>query len=182
MKGLVKAVAIAAGFLLSGCLVSETPLFDASNATATPLAAGSYDACSGSAAEGVPDCNPMTIEVGADGLYTLAVEDDRIGARFRDLGDGDYAIQMTEGDDDDFMYYWGKLDNGAMKITLLWCSDLPRALVGKLIEDGSVEADKDYSTCTVKSFGAVLAAAKSYAAGEAISDDFVEIKPVAAAQ
>lgn len=182
MKGLVKTAAIAAGFLLSGCLVSESPLFDASNAASTPLAAGLYDACSGSSAESAPDCNPMTIEVGADGLYTLAVEDDRIEARFHDLGAGDFAIQMTEGEDDDFMYYWGKLDNGAMKITLLWCSDLPRALVDKLVEDGSVEADKDYSTCTVKSAGAVIAAAKSYAAGEAVSDDFVEIKPAPAAQ
>src|SRR5690606_41547471 len=30
---------------LSGCLVSETPLLDASNATATPLAEGVYEAC-----------------------------------------------------------------------------------------------------------------------------------------
>ncbi|MEK7264772.1 MAG: hypothetical protein AAB227_01615 [Pseudomonadota bacterium] len=182
MKGLVRAAAVAASFLLSGCLVSSSPLFDASNASATPFGAGTYDACSGSTANNDLECNPMTIELGDNGLYTLGVEDDRIEARFHDLGGGDYAIQMTESSDDDYMYYWGKLDNGAMKITLLWCSDLPRALVDKLIKDGSVEADKDYTTCTVKTPGAVIVAAKSYAAGEAVSDDFVEIKPAPSAQ
>lgn len=182
MNGLVRAAGIAAAFLLSGCLVSSSPLFDASNASATPFAAGTYDACSGSEADNDLECNPMTIEVSDDGLYTLGVEDDRIEARFHELGGADYAIQMTESDDDDFMYYWGKLDNGAMKITLLWCSDLPRALVDKLVKDGSVEADKDYSTCTAKTPGAVITAAKSYAAGEAVSDNWVEIKPSASAQ
>lgn len=182
MKGLVRIAIAAAGFLLSGCLVSSTPLFDASNASATPLAAGTYDACSGSTANNDLECNPMAIEVGDDALYTLSVDDDRIEARFHDLGGGDFAIQMTEGDDDDFMYYWGELDNGAMKIALLWCSDLPRELVDRLIKDGSVEANEDYSTCTVKTPGAVITAAKSYAAGEAVSDDRVEIRPAASAQ
>ena len=182
MKGLVRAAGIAGGFLLSGCLVSSSPLFDASNAAATPLAAGTYDACSGSDAGDDLECNPMTVEIGDDGLYTLGVEDDRIEARFHELGGADYAMQMTESDDDDFMYYWGKLDNGAMRITLLWCQDLPRALVDKLVKDGSVEADEDYSTCTAKTAGAVIAAAKSYAAGDAVSDDFVVIRPAVSAQ
>lgn len=204
MKGLVRAAAIVAGLLLSGCLVSEAPLFDASNASATPLAAGVYDACSGSADETETECNPMTVELGEGGLYTLGVEDDRIEARFLDLGDGDYAIQMT--DEGGFMYYWGSLEEGAMTITLLWCSALPRALVDKLVEegaietkewtkpawtsspadkpveDGSVEADEDYTTCTVKTPGAVIAAAKSYAAGEAKSDSWVVLTPASAAQ
>jgi len=182
MKGLVRAAVISAGFLLTGCLVSSTPLFDASNAAATPFAAGTYDACSGSDDDNDRECNPMTIEVSDDGLYTLGVEDDRIEARFHDLGDGDFAIQMTESDDDDFMYYWGAFDGDAMKITLLWCADLPRALVDKLVEDGTLEADKDYSTCTAKTAGAVITAAKSYAAGEASSDSWVEIRPAASAQ
>lgn len=181
MKGPVHA-ALGACLLLSGCLVSETPLFDRSNAAATPFAAGPYDACSGSDAGDDRECNPMTIEVSEDGLYSLGVEDDLIKARFHEIGGGDYAIQMTEGDDDDYMYYWGKLDDGAMKIALLWCSDLPRALVDRLVEDGSLEADKDYSTCTAKTAGAVIAAAKSYAAGEAVSDDIVEIRPAPSAQ
>ena len=182
MKGLVRAAVTAAGFLLTGCLVSSTPLFDASNAAATPFAAGTYDACSGSDADNDRECNPMTIGVSGDGLYTLGVEDDLIMARFHDLGDGDFAIQMRESDDDEFMYYWGVLEGGGMKITLLWCSDLPRALVDKLVKDGTLEADKDYSTCTAKTAGAVITAAKSYAAGEASSDSWVEIRPAASAQ
>lgn len=182
MRGLVRAAAVAAGFLLSGCLVSETPLFDASNASATPLVAGVYDACSGSTDETETECNPMTVELGENGLYALGVEDDRIEARFHDLGDGDYAIQMAEADDDGFMYYWGSLEEGAMTITLLWCSDLPRALVDKLVKDGVVEADEDYTTCAVKTPGAVVTAAKSYAAGEAKSDSWVVIRPAPSAQ
>lgn len=182
MRGLVRAAALAAGFLLSGCLVSETPLFEASNASATPLAAGVYESCSGSTDETETECNPMTVELGEDGLYAFGVEDDRIEARFHDLGDGDFAIQMTEGEDDGFMYYWGSLDDGAMTIALLWCSDLPRALVDKFVEEGSVEPDEDYTTCTVKTPDAVIAAAKSYAAGEAKSDSWVVITPAPAAQ
>jgi hypothetical protein len=182
MKVLVRTAALAAGFLLTGCLVSETPLFDASNASATPLAAGVYDACSGSTDDDTVECNPMTVELGEDGRYAFVVEDDRIDARFREIGDGDYALQMAESDDDSFMYYWGALDGDALTLTLLWCSDLPRALVDKLIEDGSIEADEDYSTCTVKTPGAVIAAAKSYAAGEAKTDNWVVIRPSVPAQ
>ncbi len=182
MKGLVRASVVVAGLLLSGCLVSETPLFDASSASATPLAAGAYEACSGSTDESETECNPMTVELGEGGLYAFGVEDDRIEARFHDLGDGDFAMQMAEADDDGFMYYWGSLDGDAMTITLLWCSDLPRALVDKLVEGGSVEADEDYTTCTVKTPSAVIAAAKSYAAGEAKSDSWVVIKPAPSAQ
>lgn len=182
MKGLVRAAAVAAGLLLPGCLVSDAPLFDASNASATPLAAGAYDACSGSAEETETECNPMTVELGEDGLYAFGVEDDRLEARFHDLGDGDYAVQMAEAGDDGFMYYWGNLENGAMTIVLMWCSDLPRALVDKLVKDGSVEADEDHTTCTVKTPGAVVTAAKSYAAGEAKSDSWVVITPAPSAQ
>lgn len=181
MKGLVRAAAVAAGLLLSGCLVSEAPLFDSANASATPLAAGAYEACSGSTDETEAECNPMTVELGESGLYAFGVEDDRIEARFQDLGGGDYAMQMAD-DGDDFMYYWGSLEGDVMTITLLWCSDLPRALVDKLVEDGSVEADEDYTTCTVKTPGAVVTAAKSYAAGEAKSDSWVVIRPAPSAQ
>ncbi len=181
MKGLVRTAAVAAGFLLSGCFVSETALFDASNASATPLAAGLYEACSSSSDEPV-ECNPMTVEIGDGGQYAFLVEDDRIAARFRQIGEGDFAVQMAEQDDEEVMYYWASLDGDAMSITLLWCSDLPRTLVDKLIKDGSVEADEDYTTCTAKTPGAVIAAAKSYAAGEAKSDSFVVMKPAAAAQ
>lgn len=182
MRGLVRAAAFAASFLLSGCLVSETPLFDASNASATPLAAGVYEACSGATDETEVDCNPMTVELGEDGLYAFSVEDDRIEARFHDLGSGDFAIQMAEADDDGFMYYWGSFEAGAMTITLLWCSDLPRALVDRLVGEGSVEPGEDYTECTVKTPDAVIAAAKSYAAGEAKSDSWVVITPAPAAQ
>lgn len=176
MRALIRSVVIAAGFLLSGCLVSEAPLFDALNASATPLAAGSYDACSGSADANDLECNPMTVELGEGGLYVFAVDDDRIEARFHEIGDSNYAIQMAE-DDDGYMYYWGAFDGASLTITLLWCSDLPRALVDKLVKDGSVETDKEYQTCTAKTDGAVIVAAKSYAAGEAKSDSWVKMTP-----
>lgn len=176
MRTLVRSVAAAAGFLLSGCLVSESPLFDASNASATPLDAGDYNACSGSEDASDQECNRMTVELGDVGLYIFAVDDDRIEARFHEIDNRNFAIQMAE-DDDGYMYYWGAFDGESLTITLLWCSDLPRALVDKLVSDGSVETDNDYQTCTAKTDGAVIVAAKSYAAGEAKSDTWVKMTP-----
>lgn len=182
MKVLVRSALLAAACnLLFGCLVSERPLFDASNAAATPIAAGPYEACSGSSEDEGVECNLMQIELGDDGLYVFAVDDDRIETRFRELGAGDYAMQMAEGDDG-FMYYWGRMTGDALTITMLWCSDLPRILVEKLVEDGVIETDDDYTTCTVKSQGAVVAAARSYATGEAVSDSWVELRPATEVQ
>ena len=176
MKVLVRSAIGLAGLLLSGCLISETPLFDASNASATPVAAGDYEACSESDGDDEQDCNAMKIELGEGGLYVFSVEDDRIEARFLELGGGDYALQMAE-QGDDYLYYWANIDGDALSIVLLWCSDLPGALVDELAAKGLMEPDEDKSMCAVKSPDAVIAAANAYASGAAHIENRVVIRP-----
>lgn len=176
MKVLVRSAIGLAGLLLSGCLVSETPLFDASNASATPVAAGDYEACSEGDGEDGQDCNAMKIELGEDGLYVFSVDNDRIEARFLELSGGDYALQMAE-QGDDYLYYWANIDGDTMSIVLLWCSDLPGDLVEELAEQDLMEPDEDKSMCTVKSADAVIAAAEAYASGSANIENRIVVRP-----
>lgn len=179
MKPLVRSLIVAAGFALSGCLISDAPLLD--DATATPIPSGSYDACD-NANEDAPSCSPMTVEIN-DGAYILTVDDDVISAHFADLGDGQYAAQLIDaGGDQEYMYYWASLEGGALSLSLIWCADLPTALVDGLVASGDLEADADRSTCKAKTQAAVIAAARSYASGETKSDARVSIQPIAASE
>jgi hypothetical protein len=180
MKGLPVAAALAAT-TLAGCLVSEEPLFDAGNAAATPLAAGRYEACSRSDDGEAPECHPVTVELSKDGLYTFLVEDDRIEARMTSIGAEDYAVQLVDYGERDAQYYWARAAQGSFSLAMIWCPDLPKALVDRLIADGAVVADDDRSTCTARSAAAVILAAKAYAGGEASGDDdVVTLRPSAA--
>jgi len=182
MKGLVLTALIAAtGLLLSGCLVSETALLDASNATATPIAAGVYNACA-DPREGEDDCNPLTVTLDENGRYVFSVEDDVIETRFLEVDADNYAVQMVDDDDGDAQYFWGRALDVGIRIVMMWCSDLPRALVDNLVADGGMSVDEDYKTCDVKSVDALVAAAKSYAAGETVSEGGLLMTPLAAAE
>jgi hypothetical protein len=181
MKTLSRSAILAGFALLGGCLVSETALFTAENATATPLAPGAYDACSGSDDGEEADCNPMSVTLSEDGAYVFLVEDDSIDARMVAIDEDDYAIQLSEGGED-FQYYWGRIAGGAFTLVMMWCEDLPVALVDKLVEDGAIEADEDRRTCTAKTPAAVIVAARAYMAGENTGDvSWVTMTPTAAA-
>lgn len=189
MKALARRAPLSAMLLLAGCFVSDKPLFDATNAAATPLAAGAYEGCSGSAGNDDADCNPMTVSVTADGLYSFAIEDDRLLVRFWPIDEDDYAVQFEDADDDgeeampgDWQYYWARKTGDALKIVMIWCADLPPALVDKLVADGAVEVDDDGDTCTARSAAAVVVAAKAYAGGEVPFDEWVTMSPAPSPQ
>lgn len=177
-------VSLAPVFLLAlaGCFVSDAPLFNAGNASAIPLGAGDYDVCSGSTDDEAVECNPMTVSVTADGLYSFAVEDDRMLARFLPIDEDDYAVQIDDGDGEEYQYYWGRKADDSVTLVMIWCEDLPRSLVDKLIEDGGVEADERYQTCTAKSASAVVVAAKAYIGGEVADQNWVKLTPSATPQ
>ena len=177
MKSVSSCTAVAAALLLTGCFVSETPLFETLSQRARPLAAGEYNACSGSTENEEADCSPMTVSVSDDGRYTFHVEDDIVTAYFVGVDDDDYAVQMDDGGDGEYHYYWGRSDGEGLTLTMLWCDDLPRALVDQLVADGLVETDEDYVTCTAKSVEAVMLAVKSYAA-----QNWVKLTPSAIPQ
>ena len=69
-----------------------------------------------------------------------------------------------------------------MSLVMIWCEDLPAALVDAMLANASIEADAQRQTCTAKSLAAVVDAAKAYAAGEAVADEQLTLTPQAAAQ
>ncbi|MCB2114342.1 MAG: hypothetical protein R3C42_06405 [Parvularculaceae bacterium] len=171
MKGLVRvALIVAAGSLLSGCLVSQTAILDASNASATPIAAGVYNACADPKEGEADDCNLLTVSMDDDARYVLSVEDDEIEARFLRIDADDYAIEMFDEDDDHRQYFWGRASDAGFRFVMMWCSDLPRALVDSLVEKGAMAVEDDYRVCRVKTLDALVAAAKSYASGRTVSE------------
>lgn len=182
MKSVFRAIAASTALFLSGCFVSETPLFETMSARATPIPAGDYDACSGSTEDDAVDCSPMTVALSEDDRYTFGVEDDFITAYFVPIDEDDFAVQMDDGGDGDYHYYWGRLEDGALTLVMLWCDDLPRALVDQLVADGAVETDENYSTCTAKTASAALLAVKAYAAGEVADQNWVKLSPAAIPQ
>ncbi|HNS87961.1 MAG TPA: hypothetical protein PKH09_13750, partial [Parvularculaceae bacterium] len=116
------------------------------------------------------------------GRYVFAVEDDVIETRFRQIGENDYAVQLDEGDGEGAQYFWGHAAGESFSLVMMWCSDLPRALVDSLIDAGGMATDDDYTTCEVKTVDALVAAAASYAAGEAVSDGGLTMTRAAAAE
>ncbi len=183
MMALARAALLPIALSLAGCLVSEVAFFDASNASAMPLAAGAYQACSGSTDNDEVECNPMAVSVTEDGLYSFAVDGDRLLVRFLALDEDDYAAQFDDGDgqgdDENYQYYWGQATDQGFRLVMIWCSDLPRALVDKLVEDGGLRTDEDYQTCTAQSSSAIVVAAKAYAAGEVHDQNWVLLSPAA---
>ncbi len=165
-NGLLRITAIAACLAAGGCLVSETPLFDAGNARSKPLKAGQYSICSRSSEDpGEAECNPADVSVDRGGLYKLTVEDDVVEARFRKVARGAWAAQFSEGEDENH-YYYGVREGGVFTLTMMWCENLPAALRDELVEDGDLVVENDNKVCNVSSARAVVAAAKAYARGE----------------
>ena len=168
----VSLAAVAAAFL-SGCLVSEEPVLDASNGRATPLPPGSYVMCQPD--DGEDDCAPFEIMHDATGLYLFTpVDEPSAEMRFRRIGRKGYAVQSQE--DDGYAYYYGRGDAREFRLTMMMCSALPEALRARLISRGDLEAEEgDAEVCTVKTRRGLTDAARAYHRGDAISDDGEEL-------
>lgn len=151
--------------LLTGCLVSEEPVLDASNGRAKPLREGPYLMCPVN--DEADECQSMSVERDAEGLYSFVTEGEApTKMRFRRIGRRGYAVQSQE--DDGYAYYYGAGDSRRFHMTMMMCPDLPAVLRARLLERGDLETeDGDFETCIVKSRNGLTAAAKAYHRGEA---------------
>ncbi len=155
--------------LLTGCLVSEEPVLDASNGRARPLGDGPHLMCPVN--DETDECQSMTVERDSTGLYSLIVEGEApIKIRFRRIGRHGYAAQSQE--DDGYAYYYGAGDRRLFRLTMMMCPDLPATLRTRLIERGDLETqDANFETCIVKSRNGLTAAAKFYHRGDVESEE-----------
>lgn len=162
----------ASAFALSGCLISELPVLDASNGRAKPLNDGVYIACPISDEAGEDDCETLTVAYQDDRSYHFLAEDeDPSVLRFRRVGRGGYAVQAKE-DTDEYAYYYGAGDASRMTLTWMMCQDLPDGVRSRLLENGDLETDSDeFEACQVKTVRGLMDAAKAYHRGQADSDE-----------
>lgn len=163
MNNLKTFAASAIALAMSGCLVSEAPLFDSGNASARPLADGAYEGCEIEPGEAPADCQNFTIAANPAGLYRIAIEDgseDAVLARFKRIGRGLYALQSWEGSDQPQYLVAASIDDG-ISVSLILCDDLPQVVKARYVARGELEVKGD--TCVAKSAGAVVAAAKAWA-------------------
>ena len=178
------ASAVLAFAMLGGCLVSETPLLDASNGNARPFNDGTYIGCSNSDDPEEDDCTTFTVKRLANGALSFINEDepeDPGEMRFRRIARGGYVVQAS--DDDSYIYYYGAGDPSRFVLTLMECSKLPAALREGLINSGALEIDGDsFDVCAVKNLKGLTSAAKAYHRGQVSNEDeaSIEFKPVPA--
>ncbi len=163
----------AAAACLSGCLVSEEPVLDASTGRATPLPSGAYVMCQ--ADDGEDDCALFEITHDASGLYRFTPADEPSAEmRFLRIGRKGYAVQSKE--DDGYAYYYGRGDVREFRLTMMMCPDLPGRLRTRLIERGDLgTAEGDADVCTVKTRRGLTDAARAYHRGDALSEDGEEL-------
>ena len=176
------AFAALAASLLAGCLVSDEPVLDASNGSASPLAEGAYRACEDNDEAG--DCTNFAVTRRADGAYALKAQDEEEPAvlRFRRIAAKAYAVQSAE--DDGYAYYYGAGDSGAFALTMMSCKDLPEKLRARLLEKGDLATDdSDFEVCTVNTLKGLVEAAKAYHRGKTTGDDdaLIALKPAPSA-
>ncbi|MFQ5561948.1 MAG: hypothetical protein ACE5FO_00100 [Parvularculaceae bacterium] len=160
-------VSCAAAFVLTGCLVSETPLLDASNGRARPIDPGDYQSCSYSDGELDGECSNLRVSMDDTRLYRM-VDDDKevLLVRFRKFARSAYLAQTIgedELDDDEgYMYFLARPENGGLGMTMLLCPDLPENLKSDLVESGEMEIESDGEVCVARTLNAALAGAKAY--------------------
>lgn len=173
-----KIAAIACVLALSGCLVSEDPLLDASNGNATPIDSGAYVMCPVGDEDDGADCEHFSITHDETGLYRLDKDgEEPTDMRVRRVGRRGFAVQLLEDDDDAYLYYYGAGNSQRFRLTMMLCADLPEELRAQLIEDGDLESDDDdFETCTVKTLKGVTTAAKAYHRGEVQSDEEIALE------
>jgi len=168
ITGLVAVLGLAA---LSGCLVSDEPMLDASNGAATPLAPGAYVMCEHDGGSDAGACDDFSITHDATGLYLFEKDDeDPVEMRFRKIGRRGFAVQTEE--DDGYMYYYGAGDTERFGLVMMQCADLPERMRGRMIAAGDLETDdEDFETCTVKTLKGLTRAAKAYHRGRTTSEE-----------
>lgn len=176
----VKSLAIAAAAaMLGGCLVSDGPLFDADGASAAPIAAGRYEACSEPPDNDEPECQVIGVTRLDDGSYEFLVEEtDRIGVRFHALAGGDYAAQFADDDGEGYYYFWAKTVGETLTLAMIWCDDLPEELRQEMKDDGLIDVDERGSTCTALRPEAAVAAAAAYRDGAATPESVLRLTPL----
>ena len=171
--------AAAAGLLLAGCLVSEAPMFDAANGSAAPFDAGRYEACSVPPEDDGEDCQVLNVGRRDDGAYEFQVDDeDRIVVRFHEYEPASYAVQFADDDGDGFQYYWARRDGEALLLAMIWCEEFSPELREAMLADGLIGREGDSSTCIALKPEAVIAAARAYRDGAAVSDSVLRITPL----
>jgi hypothetical protein len=175
---LSRLLAIAAAAVgLSGCLVSNDPLFGAETASATPIASGRYNACTEPPEDNDP-CQVIGVTQQDDGSYEFLVEDsDRIAVRFHALGGDHYAAQFADDDGDGYFYFWAQTAGDTLSLVMIWCADLPAALRETMKKDGLIDFSEGSGECTALRPEAVAAAAAAYRDGAAKSDSVLKLTP-----
>jgi hypothetical protein len=164
----LKTAGLALALASSGCLVSEAPLFDPSNASARPLAEGVYEGCEVEPGQAPKDCAAVTVTVNETGLYRIAMieedgEEEAVLSRFRKVGRSLYALQSWEGGDQP-QYLVAESVARGISVSLILCADLPESYKSRYVARGELEVKGD--TCVARSAGAVVAAAKAWARTE----------------
>lgn len=154
-------------FILGGCLVSETPVLDASNGRATPLKQGVYLSCEAGEDEPEGDCVEFSVSYDKTGGYMFLVDDDDpVEIRFRRVGRRGYAVQESDADAG-FVFYYALKTSQGLRLIMMQCADLPDRLRARLIQNGDMSSDDDsFETCTVHNLRAVAAAARAYHRGQ----------------
>lgn len=159
IRNIVRAgVAVAAAAALSGCLVSETPLLDDANAKATPLAAGTYEACG-------EDKDCKTMKVTLEGVvYGFEPADDKASlGRFRSLGGGAYLAQMWEEGDGSYFYFYARPTKSGAKLAMIGCDEIPASTRAGLVKSGDLKVSGDDTTCTALTLKGAEKAARGWA-------------------
>jgi hypothetical protein len=162
------ATGAALALALFGCLVSETPLFDASNAAARPLADGAYLGCEVEKGGPPADCKDAAIAANPTGLYRIAMvengEEEAVLARFKKVGRGLFVLQSWEAGEQP-QYLLAAAVDGGISVSLILCEKLPDSYKSRYLDRGELEVKGD--TCVAKSPGAVVAAGKAWSKTDA---------------
>lgn len=163
----LRLAAFASFLLLAGCLTSEGPLFNETNARALALDAGLWRGCETDAAP-PDDCRDVTLARDETGLYTFSAdgEDGATFARFRKLGAKTFSAQLWSEDDDDPFYFLVTKKGAGAEFSMIDCEKLPPAYKQRYVAKGELEV-KDESTCVAKTVRAVDAAARAWAKTDA---------------
>ncbi len=180
-KPIFRMTTVGAVFFLTGCLVSEIALLDASNGRATPLRTGEYQSCPYKDGEMDGECTAVRVTYEKSSGYRIVDDNgEALLVRFRKVARRAYLAQTVgEGDEDGYMYFMAEPDHDNLHMTMIVCEALPEALKTKLVADGQMEIESGGEVCSVKTLDAALAAAKIYLGDDAPSNRIgLEFSPV----
>lgn len=183
MRASLRFAVSAAALLLGACLISDQPLLDDANAVATPLEVGSYQSCQRDDEDGEPECTPLDATlVGALYRFEAVDEEEPTLARFRAIGSGAFLAQMWGASDKDFFYFYADQKEGALRLIMIQCADLPKTLRDRLVRRGDLEVEEGGETCIAKTLKGAEAAAKAYRGPKGVSPQSVMVLTKAAPQ